>query len=595
VQQQTLLYVIDPFDPAGHRIRVTMQIAHPDPQCQAVSLPAWIPGSYLIRDFSKNIETLKATCAGKSVAPKQVDSHSWVFENCKGKLSIEYVIYAWDASVRSAHFDDSHCFFNGTSLFLKAHGLEHMPSRVDILHPPHTRKWHVYTSMANNPKPAKGLLASLLAPNYDDLIDHPVEIGTPQVISFEAHGALHEFVITGHYPNLDLERIAQDTRKICETQIAFFEPETLRAAFLDCATKYVFMLTVTHNGYGGLEHRASTALMYPRRDLPVIGQETVPAGYTDFLGLVSHEYFHTWNVKRIKPAEFVPYPLDRPAFTTQLWIFEGFTSYYDDLMLFRSGILSLQDYLKQVCKGINQVHAGSGRFKQSLAQSSFDAWTKYYKQDENAPNAIVSYYTKGALVALGLDLVIRQKSQGRYSLDDVMRTLWQEYGRNFYQGAGRGLQEYEIRDVILRSTGVDVSEEIEHWVYQANDVPLAGLLDRAGYEMHWSSSDKHPGLDITLKTQDGQFVIRQVHESGAAHKAGLSAHDKLIALAGMELAADQETLKRVLAMHQPGDTVTAHVFRDGVLRSFDVRLSAPRLNQCRIEPKQEQQPLKPVP
>ena len=560
-------------------------------------MPAWIPGSYLIRDFSRNIETLAAFCGKSPIEAVQLDSHTWAIEGCDKALTVEIVIYAWDASVRTAHFDDTHCFLNGTSLFLMPHGLEDCECALTISHPPHTRDWQAYTSMPackvygkkqKNTKEKKSMapIGSFMTPDYDALIDHPVEMGTPKVIRFKACSVDHEFVITGHYPNLDLERIATDTQKICESQIALFEPQTRRAPFLDCAQKYVFMLMVTHNGYGGLEHRASTALMFARRDLPVIGQKSAPDGYTDFLGLVSHEYFHTWHVKRIKPAEFVPYQLARPAHTRLLWVFEGFTSYYDDLMLLRSGVIDVPAYLKQICKGINQVHQGEGRFKQSLAQSSFDAWTKYYKQDENAPNAIVSYYTKGALVAMGLDLIIRERSEQTRSLDDVMRALWVRFGRDFYSHTPSGLQESELAPLIKDVTGVDVSDEIQKWVYHAEDVPLQALLARAGYSMIWHSTDEIPGMDLTLKTQDGQFVVRNVFEGGVSHKAGISAHDKLIALAGMELAADNTQLKRILGMHQPGDRVVVHAFRDGVLREFEVSLSPPRQTSCKILPAQ---------
>src|SRR5690606_4250150 len=270
--------------------------------------------------------------------------------------------------------------------------------------PPRVRGWRVYTSLPE----ARGLAGGArrhgfglyVAPDYDALIDHPIEMGTPQVVRFKAHGAEHEMVFTGVVPKLDLKRIASDTQKICAAQIALFEPESRRAPFLDSASRYVFMTMVTGDGYGGLEHRASTALMTSRRDLPVLGQTDPGEGYQTFLGLVSHEYFHTWNVKRIKPAAFAPYDLSRENHTRLLWVFEGFTSYYDDLMLLRSGVINQTDYLKLLGKTISAVHRTSGRLKQSVTESSFDAWTRYYKQDENSPNALVSYYTKGALLAL---------------------------------------------------------------------------------------------------------------------------------------------------------------------------------------------------
>ncbi|MEJ2921568.1 peptidase M61, partial [Bordetella avium] len=436
-----VIYRLEPHDPAGHRYRITLGVARPDPNGQLLSLPAWIPGSYLIRDFSRQIETLSARAGGRPVAVMKRDNHTWQAAPCEGPLVIDYTVYAWDLSVRGAHLDESHGFFNGTSVFLRVHGQDDQPCLLDLAPPPGIAGWKVYTSL----REARGRLGARRhgfgryeAPDYDALIDHPVEMGTPQVARFTAHGAEHELVFTGVAPRLDLARIAQDVQKICETQIAFFEPRSRRAPFLDSADRYVFMTMVTGDGYGGLEHRASTALMTSRKDLPVLGQQGQGEGYRSFLGLVSHEYFHTWNVKRIKPAAFAPYNLAQPDLTRLLWIFEGFTSYYDDLLLLRAGVITRDDYLRLLSKTITSVMRSPGRHKQSVADSSFDAWTRYYKQDENSANALVSYYTKGSLVALGLDLLIRQDSGGSHSLDDVMRLLWQRYGRGVYSGRGPG-------------------------------------------------------------------------------------------------------------------------------------------------------------
>ncbi len=372
-------------------------------------MPAWIPGSYLIRDFSRQLDTLQARCKGKAIAVRKTGNHTWRCAPCRGPLAIDYTVYAWDLSVRGAHFDESHAFFNGTSVFLGVIGQTNEPCHVKLVPPTQARGWKVYTSLpiaSGHPDAAKqygfGVYA---APDYDALIDHPVEMGTPQVLRFKAHGAAHEMVFTGVAPKLDMARIARDVQKICAAQIALFDPVGKQAPFLDSASRYVFMVMVTGDGYGGLEHRASTALMTSRYDLPSLGVEPTE-GYQTFLGLVSHEYFHTWNVKRIKPAAFAPYNLSRENHTRLLWVFEGFTSYYDDLMLLRSGVIGENDYLRLLGKTISAVHRGAGRHKQSVAESSFDAWTRYYKQDENSPNVLVSYYTKGSLIALGLDAVL---------------------------------------------------------------------------------------------------------------------------------------------------------------------------------------------
>ncbi len=500
-------------------------------------------------------------------------------------IPFEYTVYAWDLSVRGAHFDESHAFFNGTSIFLSVTGQTDEPCHIRLAPPVHTRRWKVYTSLpiaSGHPEAAKqygfGVYA---APNYDALIDHPVEMGTPQVLRFKAHGALHEMVFTGVAPKLDMARITRDVQKICASQIALFEPTHKQAPFLDSAQRYVFLVMVTGDGYGGLEHRASTALMTSRHDLPSLGVEPTE-GYQTFLGLVSHEYFHTWNVKRIKPAAFAPYNLNRENHTRLLWVFEGFTSYYDDLMLLRSGVIGQNDYLRLLGKAISTVHRSVGRHKQSVAESSFDAWTRYYKQDENSPNALVSYYTKGSLVALGLDIVIRQGSHGTRSLDDVMRLLWERFGRDFYRGAGTGVGENSIIRLIREATGVDVAEFIERHVEGCEDVPLDRLLSQQGIAMVWKPASGDPTLNIRTRVVQGETHIAHVYEGGAAHAGGLSAGDIVVAVDSLRVT-ESGNLDKLLHRYQAEDVVLIHVFRRDELRAFPVTLAAQARSECTLE------------
>ena len=580
-----ILYNLVPFDRAGHRFNVTMTIPDPDPKGQIVSLPAWIPGSYLIRDFARQIETISAQSGRRQLAMTKLDNHTWQAAPCQGSLLINIVVYAWDLSVRGAHLDETHGFVNGTSVFLLAKGKESAPCQLTIgglQHP--GGNWKVYTSLPQilpvDPTSARSLTPRYRAANYDALIDHPIEMGLPQVSRFKACGSEHEMVFTGVSPNLDLKRISADVKKICEAQIRFFEPETALAPFLDSASKYVFLTTVVGDGYGGLEHRASTALIASRKDLPVIGQAKAPAGYTTFLGLVSHEYFHTWHVKRIKPAVFVPYKLNRENHTQLLWIFEGFTSYYDELFLLRSGIVSLADYLTALGKQISSVLATPGRHKQSVAESSFDAWTRYYKQDENSPNALISYYSKGALIALGLDLKIRHESANLRSLDDVMRALWRQFGRDFYTNTGRGIDEKAFARLVREATGVDVSDEINRWAYSTDDVELKPLFASQGIALTWQKPNDIPTFNIRVRKQGEQLIIATVFEHGAAHRAGLSAQDALIAVDGLKVDANPAALDTLLSAYQPGEQVRVHVFRRDELREFTVELAAPLNVDC---------------
>lgn len=589
-------YAIAPLQPEAHLYAVTVTVDDPDPAGQRFSLPAWIPGSYMIREFARHIVRIEArtpakgraasagAAAGSPVALVKLDKHTWQaapVEPGAGPLTLSYEVYAWDLSVRAAHLDATHGFFNGTSVFLAVEGKEDRPCVVDI-HPPQGeayRNWRVATALREAP----GKLGAkrygfgrYQADDYDELADHPVEMGEFALGTFKACGAQHDVVFTGRVPNLDMERICRDLKQICEAQIRLFEPRTARAPFLDSSRRYVFMTMVTSEGYGGLEHRASTALMCARGDLPVRGNTEMSEGYRGFLGLCSHEYFHTWNVKRIKPAVFVPYRLDSEAHTPLLWLFEGFTSYYDDLMLVRSGCIDPTQYVSLLEKNWNGVLRGNGRTKQSVAQSSFDAWTKYYRQDENAPNAIVSYYAKGSMVALALDLTIRSRTAGKRSLDDVMRALWRRYGRDFYAPGAvqRGVTEAEVHALVDEIAGVRVSTQLRAWTEGTGDLPLAPLLRGFGIEAEQRKPGRTAALGIKTRAEDGWVRIAQVLDGGAGQAAGLSAGDLLVAIDGLRVApAGSNQLEKLLARYRAGDTVPCHVFRRDELHALTVTLA----------------------
>jgi predicted metalloprotease with PDZ domain len=564
-------YTIVPRDPAAHLFGVTLTVDRPDPTGQEFSLPAWIPGSYMIREFARNIVQIAAFDGDEKIALEKLDKHTWRAAPCDGVLTLYYEVYAWDLSVRAAHLDQTHGFFNGTSVFLRVHGYEDVAHVVDILPPEGAddAQWRVVTAMRQTKGRRYGF-GRYAADNYDELIDHPVEMGTFALASFRAHGVQHDIVFTGRVPNLDLQRIANDLKKICEAQIALFEPISKRAPM----DRYVFMTMVVGDGYGGLEHRASTALICSRADLPVIGQKDMSDGYRTFLGLCSHEYFHTWNVKRIKPEAFAPYDLTRENHTSLLWLFEGFTSYYDDLMLVRSGVIDADAYLTLVAKGVNGVLRGSGRHKQSVAESSFDAWSKYYRQDENAPNAIVSYYAKGSLVALALDLTIRAETKGRRSLDDVMRALWQQYGRDFYDAeqGGRGVADAEVDALFDRVTGLKLKRLLDRWVRGTEDLPLPKLLAPFGIAYADVRKRAKPSLGVRTTRDNADCKVANVYEGGAAHRVGVSAGDLLVAIDGLRVTATN--LDALLARYRIGDTIVLHVFRRDELLSLSLQLAS---------------------
>jgi predicted metalloprotease with PDZ domain len=569
-RREAVHYRIVPVDPALHLFEVTLTIASPDAEGQVVSLPAWIPGSYMVREFARNITSIRAEASGRKLRLTKLDKHSWRAARCEGPLTLTYQVYAWDLSVRAAHLDQTHGFFNGTSVFLQVHGKENLRHIVDIQAPEGEAfaQWRVATSLPEL-KARRHRFGTYVANDYDELIDHPVEMGEFELIRFEAHGVPHEMVVTGRVPNLDKARLATDLKKICEHQIALFEPSTRKAPM----ERYVFLTLAVGDGYGGLEHRASTALICSRADLPVLGQSAMSEGYRTFLGLCSHEYFHTWNVKRIKPAVFAPYDLQQENYTPLLWLFEGFTSYYDDLTLLRTGLIDAPAYLGLLAKTINGVLRGSGRHKQSVAESSFDAWTKYYRQDENAPNAIVSYYTKGSLVALLFDLTIRRDTRGKKSLDDVMRVLWRRYGRQFYTaGGGRGVTEADVEALFDEVTGLRLKPLFDLAVRGTRDLPLSEMLAAFAVDMVDKVKGGKPSLDVRTKKAGNDCQLANVYEGGAAHKAGLSAGDVLLAMDGLRVTG--ANLDTLLQRYRAGDTVVVHAFRRDELMTFDLTLRA---------------------
>ncbi|ADG16809.1 M61 family metallopeptidase [Paraburkholderia atlantica] len=572
-------YTIVPSNPAAHLFQVTVTVADPDPAGQRFMLPVWIPGSYMVREFARNIVTLRGVNeAGRKVRVEKIDKHTWQAAPVKGALTLRYEVYAWDMSVRAAHLDDTIGFFNGTSVFLSPLGHEDAQCVVDIQKPQGAayRDWRVATALAEARGTKRYGFGEYRALNYDELVDHPVTLGEFALATFKAHGVPHDVVIAGRVIGLDMERLCNDLKRICEAQIALFEPKSKKAP----VERYVFMTQAVTDGYGGLEHRASTALICNRTDLPVQGRDAMSEGYRTYLGLCSHEYFHTWNVKRIKPAVFAPYDLGVENYTSLLWLFEGFTSYYDDLILVRSGVISQDDYFGLLGKVIGGVQRGSGRLKQSVAESSFDAWVKYYRQDENAPNAIVSYYTKGSLIALAFDLTIRVQTGNQKSLDDVMRLLWKRFGRDFYRGKPVGVDESEIEAIFAEASGAELAELFAEGVRGTRDLPLDALLAPFGITLA-PDADKNgkPSLGVRLRG-GADCALATVHEGSAAQKAGLSAGDVLIALDGLRVTGGN--IDALLARYQPGAKVEVHAFRRDELRVAQVKLDGPEVARYKL-------------
>ena len=561
-----ITYTLTP-DPKAHQWHITLKFQNPSDSSVVLKLPNWVPGSYLIRDFSRHIITISAECDGQPAALSQTAKNIWQTSPKSGHWVIRYTAYAFDLSVRGSFLDTNRGFFDGSCLFFSIEGRLKDTHSLSFNNLP--EGWRIATSM-----PTTGS-NTFQTTSYHDLIDHPVELGNIEFLDFEAGGISHRIALSGHYPDFDRDRLVSDIRTICETELAMFPSP---APF----THYLFLLYVGDNIYGGLEHISSTALLADRHSLPPHGMTDANDAYTQLLGLFSHEYFHAWNVKSIKPAAFAPYDLDRENYTEQLWAFEGITSYYDDLFLARSRTIAPEAYLRLLAQSITRVQQTKGRLKQSLAESSFTAWNKFYKQDENSPNAIVSYYQKGALAALCLDLAIRSKSSGRHTLDSVMQQHYRDW-----LDTRQGIPEKQWQARCQAFTGLDLEDFFQTTLYTTSDLPLAELLATIGIGLQWQAQPRSHGgaflpepptetpapasdFGARFKQNSDHATLTHVFNGGSAENAALCPQDKIIAIDGYactDLAAQWTRLTI-------GYTARLHYFRTGILYVADITVQA---------------------
>jgi predicted metalloprotease with PDZ domain len=550
-------YRVEAADVHAHLYRVTLAIAQPAAQ-QQVSLPVWIPGSYLVREFSKNLQKLAAKQDGRTIAVKQLDKCTWEIDCVPSSpLVLTYEVYAFDNSVRTAWLDSQRGFFNATSLCLRVHGLEPMVHSLELEAVEGKPQWKAATGLAALRINKRGF-GVYLATDYDELADCPVEIGDFWDAEFKACGVPHRFVIAGAPASFDGHRLLADAQKICETAIRFWH-DRKKPPF----KYYLFMLNAVDDGYGGLEHRNSTALIANRRDLPRLGDTRQSDGYVQLMGLISHEYFHTWNVKRLRPAEFAHYDYTRENYTQLLWFFEGFTSYYDDLVLRRAGVIDDATYVKLLNKTVNQVLQAPGREVQSVAQASFDAWVKYYRVDENTPNATISYYTKGSLVALCFDLALR--AEGNTTLDDVMRALWARC-------MAGPMSESDFAAVLKELGGRAFTREIAAWVHGTKELPLEDLLRSQGIQVLQEPAQWQQRLGLRASETGGSVVLKNVLRGGPAEAAGMAANDEWV---GIEVAGQAWRLSKIddLPMYAGGHRkLTVLVARDRRLLKLELAL-----------------------
>jgi len=566
MSQTKILYTITPKDLHAHIFQVELTLENPNPLGQVFSLPNWIPGSYLIRDFSKHIISISAQSSGEAITVKKLDKNHWFTQPCDQSITLQYELYAFDLSVRCAYLANERAFFNGSSVFLKAVGFEDNPCELAINYPTSNMlgDWSCATTLKLKSK-HKGC-EIYQAHNYQDLIDHPVEMADFTRFEFEVSGIPHAMTLTGQHTT-DITRLRADLIRICQHHIDFFGDDIP-------FDQYLFLTLVRTKAYGGLEHKKSSSLICSRKELPIEDTPEINPDYTRFLALCSHEYFHAWWIKTIKPASFHLLNLGRENYTEQLWIFEGFTSYYDELSLLRTKLLSPEQYLTLFAQTLTRVQKSQGRYKQSLAESSFDAWTKFYQQDENAPNAIVSYYTKGALLAFVLDIEIRSRSNDTHTLDDVLKLIWVSY-------QDIGLEDDTVQKVVAHLTQSDFTEFFDDYLYGVSELPLKQAFSYVGISCEFSHKKAElSNFGIGINEEQEFAVISHVLEGTCAQMAGLYVGDRIMSIDGVKVQA--KDLANAIDSYTEDSMIQIGIFRDELLSELSVTIANSKPTFCTL-------------
>ncbi|WP_234462419.1 M61 family metallopeptidase [Adhaeribacter terrigena] len=558
-----LAYKLAMPEPQTHYFEVEMLLQDFKDKYLDIKMPVWAPGSYLVREFPKHVEGFSATAGSKKLKAEKINKNTWrVYADKNRDIKVNYKVYAFELTVRTSFVDEMHAFVSGTSVFMYPDKYKNLPSEVTV--EPYGNWNQISTSLPT----IGGNKWKLKADNYDILADSPIEIGTHKILNFEASGVQHEVAMFGD-SNYDEVKILADMKKIVEACTLIFGENPVKG-------KYVFIIHNILNGGGGLEHLNSTTLQVARW-----GYQPDNA-YHGFLSLVAHEYFHLWNVKRLRPQPLGPFNYDAENYTNLLWVSEGLTSYYDDQLVRRAGFYSPERYLDIITSAINNVENTPGVKVQSLAESSFDAWIKSYRPNENSRNAEISYYSKGALIGLLLDLEILNQSKGEKSLDNVMQNMYRKY----YKKLDRGFTDEEMQEELEKVAGIKLDDFFRDYIYGTVTPDYAKYLAYAGLKFtNLNANNQEVALGATTANQGGKIVVTNVARNGSAWNGGLNVNDEIIALNGYRIADD---LNKSVAGRKEGEKLNLIVNRDGRLLSIDLTLQKNPNVRYRIEKMPEQ-------
>ncbi|PCI98844.1 MAG: peptidase M61 [Flavobacteriales bacterium] len=539
IAQAAIGYEVSAPEPHTHYYNVKMRVTDYEKDYFDIQMPVWSPGSYLVREFAKNVEGLTATFNKKMLRSEKINKNTWrIYAEKANNVVINYKVYAFELSVRTSFVDASHAYFNGTSMFMYINELKKEPHNLTII--PFKDWKKVSTSL---PK-IEGKGFQYQAPNYDILVDSPVEIGNQDIFDFTASGVLHHVAMYGK-GNYDVEKLKIDMGKIVEACTDVFGENPNK--------EYTFIIHNLTNGSGGLEHLSSTTLQVNRWTYE--GNK-----YKGFLSLVAHEYFHLWNVKRVRPVELGPFDYNSENYTSLLWVMEGFTSYYDELLLYRAGIYTEKEIIRKFQGSVSNIENQPGNKVQPVAHSSFDAWIKAYRPNENSYNTTISYYSKGSVVANMLDLMIIKNTKGKKNLDNVMQYLYSE----FYKKQDRGFTSAEMKSTLEKVSGLKMDDFFEKYINGTQTFDYSTVFGYAGLSVE-TAVNKDPSLGIS----ESNNKIRRVNRGSSAYVGGLNVNDEILAIDGYRVHGN---IRDFIDAKKVGDIVSLLISRDNIIQTMSFPL-----------------------
>jgi predicted metalloprotease with PDZ domain len=538
-------YLVGMSQPETHLFEVTLHIINHPSAVLNLKMPVWTPGSYLVREYERHLQDFTAFADHESLSWHKVSKNHWQVEKGdSSEVTIHYRVFANELTVRTNHLDATHGYFNGAALFFRIPGCESLPIYIRVI--PANPQWQITTGLPIFAETKNTFVAA----DFDTLVDCPFEIGFHQLYNFEVLGKPHELAVWGK-GNFQPQQMIADCQKIIEVESQIFGGLPY--------DRYVFFLHLLQQGFGGLEHKNSCSLIYQR-----FGFRT-PDKYEPFLQLVAHEFFHLWNVKRIRPLGLEVFDYDQENYTPSLWFCEGATSYYDLIIPLRAGIYNTKTYLNYLSKEITRYLMTPGRKVQPLSESSFDAWIKLYRPDANSGNSQISYYIKGEMVSLLLDLLIRVHHGNQRSLDDVMRQMWEQFGKDEV-----GYTPEQLEGVIESVAGMNLGDFFNRYLHGLEDLPFNEYLQPFGLQLV-EEKNEEPYLGVRINTENGREIIKFVEAGSPAQFAGIDAEDELLAIDGIKVG---NQLTERLKDYRADDSIQVTVFHQDELRTYSVTLAA---------------------